>query len=320
VVTREQKLALIVGFSLVLLVGVLISDHMSEVRHQSIDGVEEAEALPASEPVARWNPMVLGPGATPEAEGDPLEWAKGSASERVVPGESDWGGTAAQPERHEGPAANDENETVAPDPVVEITQSPELAADDRSSVEVESIPGLGPDLRGFRLELPRPAAVVDRPGLDLVREDRSERRSSTPTSAEREAEGEREGVWHVVERGESLYVIAKRYYGKGSEWKRIVEANPERIGADGETVRVGVRLRIPGVAPSEVKPEKQRGRGATGGSAPPRKYTVRKGDTLGEIAQRLLGTSKRWREILRLNDLEDARRVREGMVLEIPGA
>ena len=47
-------------------------------------------------------------------------------------------------------------------------------------------------------------------------------------------------------------------------------------------------------------------------------YEVRKGDTVSEIAQRLLGTSRRAGEIIRLNGLADPKRIRPGMKLKIP--
>jgi hypothetical protein len=43
--TRDQKLALIVGFSVVLLVGVLISDHFSRARQVRVSGVTPGEPV-----------------------------------------------------------------------------------------------------------------------------------------------------------------------------------------------------------------------------------------------------------------------------------
>jgi len=49
-----------------------------------------------------------------------------------------------------------------------------------------------------------------------------------------------------------------------------------------------------------------------------RTYVVRAGDTLGEIAQRELGTFKRWTEIQRLNGGLDPAKLRSGMKLKLP--
>ncbi len=51
----------------------------------------------------------------------------------------------------------------------------------------------------------------------------------------------------------------------------------------------------------------------------PRSYTVKRGDTLGSIAQRELGSSKRWPEIEALNGVKPER-LSVGMVLKLPVA
>jgi len=49
---------------------------------------------------------------------------------------------------------------------------------------------------------------------------------------------------YVVQEGDTLYRIAKRFYGRLSAWKRIRDANKEQISSDGR-VRVGDTLRMP---------------------------------------------------------------------------
>lgn len=49
-----------------------------------------------------------------------------------------------------------------------------------------------------------------------------------------------------------------------------------------------------------------------------RTYTVKRGDTLGAIATRELGSYKRWREIADLNGIRDPRRLQIGQVLRLP--
>ncbi len=51
-VTRELKLALIVGFALVLVVTVLISDHLSHARQTELAGNIQPEPIKAAEPPA----------------------------------------------------------------------------------------------------------------------------------------------------------------------------------------------------------------------------------------------------------------------------
>jgi nucleoid-associated protein YgaU len=52
------------------------------------------------------------------------------------------------------------------------------------------------------------------------------------------------GRSHVVARGESLASIARRHYGRESAWKRIFEANRDRIERP-ERLVAGTELRIP---------------------------------------------------------------------------
>jgi 5'-nucleotidase len=49
---------------------------------------------------------------------------------------------------------------------------------------------------------------------------------------------------HVVTQGETLYKIAQRYYGSGSKWPEILEANRDVLKNE-NAVRPGMELRIP---------------------------------------------------------------------------
>jgi nucleoid-associated protein YgaU len=50
--------------------------------------------------------------------------------------------------------------------------------------------------------------------------------------------------WHEVQKGESLWKIAEHYYGDGTLYSRIFEANRDVL-KNPDVVRVGQRLRIP---------------------------------------------------------------------------
>lgn len=49
---------------------------------------------------------------------------------------------------------------------------------------------------------------------------------------------------YTVQKGDSLWKIAKQFYGKGSAWTRIHEANKDVI-ADPDVIQPGWTLRIP---------------------------------------------------------------------------
>lgn len=51
--------------------------------------------------------------------------------------------------------------------------------------------------------------------------------------------------YHTTKKGESLYIIAKRYLGKGERWKEIWNLNKKLI-PNPDRLKAGVRIKIPG--------------------------------------------------------------------------
>ncbi len=49
---------------------------------------------------------------------------------------------------------------------------------------------------------------------------------------------------YTVEPGDTLYSIARRFYGRKSAWTQIREANKATVSTDGK-VRAGVELVLP---------------------------------------------------------------------------
>lgn len=56
--------------------------------------------------------------------------------------------------------------------------------------------------------------------------------------------GEVPGRVHIVERGDTLYSLAMRYYGSGQQYNRILIANRNRL-KDPRNLPVGMKLIIP---------------------------------------------------------------------------
>ena len=50
--------------------------------------------------------------------------------------------------------------------------------------------------------------------------------------------------WHEVKKGETLSKIAEQYYGDGSLYTKIFEANHDTL-KDPNLIKVGQKLRIP---------------------------------------------------------------------------
>lgn len=347
--TREHKLALIIGFSLILLVGVLISDHLSGARQAQVGefgpgDVQIAEVVP--------NPPLAYPGLDPEP---PPGWTdprlyQPTSPEVVPPLPSPIGTMTAEA----GGSVNDRIMDAGP---VVIANGPTLSRasemDARLVRAVEEFGGRVVERSGIA-EIEVPAAASTRPA--------STQRPAAMREAARPAPAIPENFeWHTVQRGESLYQIAAKVYGNGNDWREIARANSDRIDESG-AVRAGVRIRIPvregaatrqnpvpapGPAPTRTQPIRTAERNAAtpsstrtsaatpatpgrtvqvsqqgaGARTPHREvvtYTVRPGDTLGTISQRMLGTSRRWREIADLNKIENVDRVPVGRVLKIP--
>ncbi|MCK4659711.1 MAG: LysM peptidoglycan-binding domain-containing protein [Phycisphaerae bacterium] len=136
---------------------------------------------------------------------------------------------------------------------------------------------------------------------------------------------------HVVRKGDTLTKIARRYYGSSSPGivTAIFEANRQVMRSPHEVVE-GSRLRLPMV--EGVSPPDEPAAGAdlrqaqadalrdTRRAPAYRWYKVQKGDLLGTIAQKQLGTSRRWKEIFELNrDIcPDARHLPCGVEIRIP--
>lgn len=50
---------------------------------------------------------------------------------------------------------------------------------------------------------------------------------------------------HVVQKGESLSLIAKQYYGDVKKWKQLYEANKKTVGDNPDLIQPGMELVIP---------------------------------------------------------------------------
>jgi len=91
---------------------------------------------------------------------------------------------------------------------------------------------------GFGRAKPAAAETAPKPKADF-----SGVKSSSSSTAPAPASAGEET--YTVVKGDSLSKIAKRFYGKASEWKRIYEANRQVIGDDPDLIRPGQKLRIP---------------------------------------------------------------------------
>ena len=259
-VTKESKLALIIGFVLVLVVGVLVSDHFSQASNMTLDTMRGDQSR--NEPIIAH----LGTGEQ-------------SAIDQAIVRSEQQPETRSQ-EVHE--------------PVV-ISNAPR----DRSLIEQAF-----DEARQRVKNTDFPAAV------EPVRTDEPARpQSGRPLPVQTYQQ-------YTVIAGDSLIGIARRLLGDGERWLEIEHLNADKLGPDSE-LQIGMTLKLPGDARILTTGSRQT-RTTSRDSASKRSYTVAKGDTLGEISIKLLGTSKRMNEIVELNGLSSPDEIFVGMTLKIP--
>lgn len=332
--TREQKLALVLGFAAVLVVGLLISDHLAAARSADLeDAPHDATVLvDASEGQALRRVVTL-PEAEDHFRGRPVQrQARGLGSPDA----------GATPDVQTNDAASrvalidEPTEELSPEPQPEpirlVLGANGGVTDPTRSGRGESVlervgdsvaHGAEAVARGIRdiaglasaASINGMAELGDKPGEPVGRE--------VPTAPR--------VVQHHVQANESLYKIAAQYYGDGNQWRRIARDNEGRVGEDG-AVREGVMLRIldprvgstpdPVVARAPEPEAKPTAKPAAGAAKGPMTYTVKSGDTLGEISQKLLGTVRRQHELIALNRdvLKDPDNLRAGTVLKLPSS
>lgn len=167
----------------------------------------------------------------------------------------------------------------------------------------------------------QPAVVEPSPlkvASDLVVTQASKFMNKLKPAVTRKLTSAKAATW-TVKSGETLSEISQEALGSASLWRKIAAANPS---VDPNRLSVGTELVLPTGAALAVsaKPTtkkvaafKPRAATSAGGS-----YTVQSGDVLSMIAQRELGSSKRWREIVSLNPSVDPNRLAVGTQLVLP--
>ena len=108
----------------------------------------------------------------------------------------------------------------------------------------------------------------------------------------------------TVKPGDSLWKFAAARLGDGHRWQELLALNPGLQNPD--ILEVGSQIVVPASVASPGDPVK---------------YTARRGDTLGTIAQTQLGHGSFWSCIAHANpDLRDANLIRVGQVLLLPAS
>lgn len=107
-----------------------------------------------------------------------------------------------------------------------------------------------------------------------------------------------------VKKGDTLWGIAEKYLGSGSRYREIMSLN----SLTSATIHPGLVLSIPGTNASANEAAKKT-----------KTYTVKKGDTLWDIAAKYLKNGSRYVEIMTLSKITGTT-IRIGQVLTLPAA
>lgn len=144
---------------------------------------------------------------------------------------------------------------------------------------------------------------------------------------------------YILKDGETLYKICQTKYGNGNLWKELADFNKATI-SNPTKLRKGTTIRLPSasvlrgeVTPVAVaavvpapqmltmtNPDQQQVQQPVQQPATTREYVVQKGDTLGSISARELGTAKKWESIYEANRdrLKSPSDLKIGKPLRIP--
>jgi nucleoid-associated protein YgaU len=321
-VTRESKLALMIAVTLILLVGVLLSDHLSGATVAEFD-----EPAPSDRVVS---PVAGLPGAD-----DPIASLVAKAESGPTPD----GSTAGLFEVLDQSGPNGLNKPVV---ISQGGQSPER------SILGQALDGVGTGVEGAvgRLRASDPPVLiawaeqfepvsersVTLPPRDPRGDSPVKPVPDEPTVRTRDATGfvpsgfEPTRAWrtHTVVSGDNLYRLATRHLGDGERWLELQRLNRDLLDG-GSELQIGQVIKIAPITGGQaapvtrtVTPTVTRKERAAKPSPVVREYVVLKGDMLSEISLKLLGTTRRMKEIVELNGLNDPNDIRVGQTLKIP--
>ena len=298
--TRENKLALVVGFGLILFVGILISDHFSVARTQVSAELGNVQDPLTSQVVQRdivdLNAIPEPPPLAPPANPSGLQAGELAVGPTVIP---------TNPADHQ--------------PILDEASQNRISMVDQNA-------NLGP------------ATIADPVGPG----------TGTPEGFDEIPQETEVAVanvrFHEVRGGESLFGICKHYFGDASLVNALAKFNkiddptalrsghrlmipaPEQLGAKSTQIAIndakpqadtkssGLRVVNEKTAPANSAKSSTKQAAAKG-----KTHTVKRGESLSQIAQRVYGNKNKWKKILDLNkhQIDDPDDVKAGMVLRV---
>jgi nucleoid-associated protein YgaU len=321
VMTRETKIGLLLGMGVILLIGIIISDQLSqEQQGQAADftgfggeaqrTIDNSDATPSPGYAPGYAPG-RAPGYTP---GYPPAYAPaGTPADNSTVTDVPDGFFIPPDVQATLPQRQAEATVDTPDnrplPAYNVSQDPDRQANRTDDgVPTMTIGDSTPELPHYAQPIPAASNRVDTPRITPAS-------SGTPV------------IRHTVLQGESMIQIARRYYGNGDYWKAIALANPGKVSRDGG-VNIGMVLDIPkrddavlGLDIESIGRETTRPADIRTAATRSKTIEIQPGDTLSELASKHLGSAARWEDLLEANkdQLDGPQSLRVGMKLRIPG-
>lgn len=123
------------------------------------------------------------------------------------------------------------------------------------------------------------------------------------------ADGAESSITYTVQKGDTLWKIAEKFYGSGAYWERIFQTNAAVLSNPNQIYAGQVLIIDLTVLNSETASE----------NPDANYYTVKPGDSLYRIAVQLYGQGRYWRRIAQANDaIKDPKLIHAGQVIVIP--
>ncbi len=119
---------------------------------------------------------------------------------------------------------------------------------------------------------------------------------------------------YTVKKNDNYWLLAKRFYGSGKDWKKIKQANPN---VKPEDLKEGMNIDIPAPAGAESGGDSGKSAASAPQSTGPNEYIVKKGDNYWKIAKEIYGEGQLAGKLRELNEVPPAN-LKPGMVINTP--
>jgi nucleoid-associated protein YgaU len=311
--TRETKIGLLVGLAFIIVIGILLSDHLSS----------STEPPPATLANAGSNVMqtITSPGSAAGAQAQPVV-APQVQPNTTVP----LAGDLARPQQQPVQIVQVGTPPPRQEPIAIQAQQPDPAPAATATPQPETYAGDAPIITHVPAQTDDALnAAARRSGESLVALDSTGRPQPNvaPVGWTQALTGMTE---YKAEPGDSVSKMAMKFLGGNTKTNRdlIVKANPS-LQKDPNKVIVGQTYLIPSATERTaaistiVEAPAAPAMSPTVASATEYWYTVKENDSLWKIATEQLGNPNAVAAIKELNQIQDENRIAAGMKLKLPG-